>query len=118
VPDLVTFMAYIAATDIAINLRYPTVGETSGSLLRVMAGGVPAIVTDAGWYQELPEGTCLKLPPEADEAALAAALQTLADDVNRRQQIGAAAREYIAQTHRWEDAANAYLAFIRDVLTG
>ncbi len=118
VPDLATFTAYIAATDIAINLRYPTVGETSASLLRVMAGGVPAIVTDAGWYRELPEGTCLKLPPDADEAALAEALQALADDADRRRRIGVAAREYIAQTHRWEDAANAYLAFIRDVLTG
>lgn len=116
VPDLATFAAYIAAADMAINLRYPTVGETSASLLQVMAAGVPAIVTDAGWYHELPEGTCLKLPPDADEAALAEALQTLADDAERRQQIGAAARAYIAQTHRWEDAANAYLAFIRDVL--
>lgn len=117
VPDLATFAEYIAATDIAVNLRQPTVGETSASLLRIMAAGVAAIVTDDGWYAELPEGTCLKLPPEAGEGALAEALHLLANDASCRQQMGAQARAYVAQAHRWEDTASGYLALIQDVLS-
>jgi len=116
VPNLATFAEYIAATDIAVNLRQPTVGETSASLLRIMAAGVAAIVTDEGWYAELPEGTCLKLPPEAGEEALAEALHLLANDASCRQQMGTQARAYVAQAHRWEDTARGYLALIRDVL--
>jgi glycosyltransferase involved in cell wall biosynthesis len=116
VPDLETFAAHIAATDIAVNLRKPTLGETSASLLRVMAGGVAALVTDAGWYAELPDQTCVKVSPDADAEALADAMLALAGDAARRQRIGAQARDYVAQVHRWENVASAYLAFMRDVL--
>jgi glycosyltransferase involved in cell wall biosynthesis len=118
VPDLATFAAYIAATDIAVNLRHPTLGETSASLLRVMAGGVPAVVSDAGWYAELPDEACVKVLPDGGVEALAEALQMLSDDPQRRRSIGVEAREYIARAHRWEDVAAAYLAFIREVLAG
>src|SRR5262252_5547213 len=45
--EISEFQAQIAETDIAINLRERVIGETSGSLCRIMAAGVPAIVPDA-----------------------------------------------------------------------
>ncbi len=44
-----------AASDILVNLRYPTAGETSASLLRLMAAGKPVVVSDAGSFRELPD---------------------------------------------------------------
>jgi len=41
--------------DIAINLRGHTVGETSASLCRLMGIGVPAVVSDIGWFAEIPD---------------------------------------------------------------
>ena len=33
------FVGYLAACDIVLNLRYPTVGESSGTLLRALGAG-------------------------------------------------------------------------------
>ena len=44
------FERRIAATDIALNLRERTVGETSASLCRIMAAGVPAVVFNVGRF--------------------------------------------------------------------
>jgi len=47
----------LADADLAINLRYPTMGEASGSQLRIWSHGLPSLVTKIGWYSELPENT-------------------------------------------------------------
>lgn len=39
---------------LAINLRYPTMGEASGSQLRIWAHGLPSLVSRIGWYAALP----------------------------------------------------------------
>src|SRR5260370_3735398 len=37
------FVGYIAASDIVLNLRYPTVGENSGTLMRALGFGKAAM---------------------------------------------------------------------------
>ena len=49
------FEAAIGACDLCLNLRYPTAGETSASLLRVLAAGRPAVVSDYAQFRELPD---------------------------------------------------------------
>ena len=61
------FVGYMAATDIVLNLRYPTVGESSGSLLRALGLGRAAIVSDVGGFREFPDDVCLKAPVDAAE---------------------------------------------------
>jgi len=56
------FEAAIAACDLCANLRYPTAGETSASLLRVLAVGRPAIVSDYAQFAELDDAAVLKVP--------------------------------------------------------
>ncbi len=56
------FVEYIGACDIVLNLRYPTVGETSGSLQRALGLGKAVIVSDVGSFAELPDEICLKVP--------------------------------------------------------
>ena len=63
VPDLDDFVDWIHTADIVINLRDPTVGETSATALRAMAAGRPLIVFDHGWYHEIPEEAALKIAP-------------------------------------------------------
>ena len=42
--DARTFHAWMAAADVAVNLRHPTGGETSASFLRLLALGKPTLV--------------------------------------------------------------------------
>jgi len=66
-PSIQDFNGYLAACDIVLNLRYPTVGETSGTLLRALGMGKPVVVSDVGAFREFPEGVCLKAPVDAAE---------------------------------------------------
>lgn len=48
------FISLLSSVDLCLALRYPTMGETSAIVMRVMQAGVPVIVSDVGWYSELP----------------------------------------------------------------
>ncbi len=45
-PDL------FAAADVCVELRYPTAGETSAAVLRLMSAGLPTIVTETGAFAD------------------------------------------------------------------
>lgn len=49
------FNAIISKTDLHIALRSPTMGETSAVVTRAMRLGIPSIVSNIGWYSELPD---------------------------------------------------------------
>ena len=55
------FDEYLAISDLVVNLRHPVMGVTSAALLRALAFGKPYIVTDIGWFSELPDSVVLKL---------------------------------------------------------
>lgn len=116
--SLEQFKQSIAATDIAINLRESTVGETSGSLCRIMAAGVPAIISDVGWFSELPGDAVIKIEmDESADAMLTAFLKRLIEDAPLRARIGANARRYALSSHAIERSADAYISFMEDVKT-
>lgn len=106
------FTDWIYTADCIINLRYPTVGETSAIALRALAAGRPLILFDHGWYSELPDSICIKTPP-FDENALVTAMSQLAQQPDKRRLLGEAGSQYIKEHHCPIHVANAYLAFIR-----
>ncbi len=101
----------MAACDAVVLLRRPTMGETSGSAIRALTLGKPLVVSDVGWFAELPDEVALKVPVGGDEEveALAAALERLADP-GVAAAMGAAARDYAAAEHDLEHVALRYAA--------
>ena len=57
-PDFVRHM-FIA--DVALHLRYPHVGGTPYTPIRLMGLGVPTVVTNIEPLAEIPEGCCIKI---------------------------------------------------------
>jgi len=109
------FEAAIAAVDLCLNLRYPTAGETSASLLRVMALGCPAIVSDYAQFAELPDSAALKVPlGDAEAEVLTARLRELLAHPERLREMGAAAREHVRTRHDPEVAAEDVTVAIRE----
>ena len=95
----------MAACDVLVNLRYPTMGETSGSVIRGLSLGKPLVVSDVGWFSELPENAVLKVPVDDHEVdVLTAALAVAADHGG---QLGAAARAYVEREHDVNRVADA-----------
>ena len=115
--SLEEFQRRIHETDIAICLRERSVGATSGSLCRIMAAGVAAIVADVGAFSEFPNDAVVKIDhDEHANALLEAYLKKLIEDRPFREQIGANARAYVLAEHRIEDSARQYLAFLQHVV--
>jgi glycosyltransferase involved in cell wall biosynthesis len=118
----VGFLAYrdfegaIAACDLCLNLRYPSAGETSASLLRVLAVGRPAVVSDYAYSSELPDEVAVKIPlGDGEVEALAAKVGDLVADRERLAAMGEASREYIRSRHDPGRAAAAVVEACREL---
>ncbi len=105
----------LAASDVCVNLRYPTMGETSGMVLRALSCGKAVVVNDVGPFSELPSSVVAKLQVDEREAeTLAAFLARLADDGALRERMGAAAREYVRREHDLATVADRYAAALEE----
>ncbi|OIQ07952.1 D-inositol-3-phosphate glycosyltransferase [Moorella thermoacetica] len=109
--------AYLNCADVCLNLRYPSMGETSGSLIRIMCLGKPAVVSNVGWYSELPDDCAVKINPGNEAEELAIWLRRLALDSGLRSQMGEAARKYVLKEHSPEAFVKGLLNFARSVTT-
>jgi hypothetical protein len=67
-----------------------------------LATGVPVLCSPTGWFRDLREVT--GQPPGATDADLAAGVERLLADGDRRDRLTAAARDY-CHRHRWAEIA-------------
>ncbi len=65
--DLPTLKRYMGAVDIALNLRYPTHGESSGSLHRLLGMGKTVLVSKVGAFDEYPDDIVIKIRVDENE---------------------------------------------------
>ncbi|MBN9386933.1 MAG: glycosyltransferase family 4 protein [Chloroflexi bacterium] len=108
---------YTAAADCCVNLRYPTAGETSASLLRIMGAGRPVLVSRTGAFEELPDDCVIKVDvDDTEEELLLEYLRLLARDPRLAETLGRNARRYVEISSRLGDAAYDYYKFICQVL--
>lgn len=99
----------VAAADVCVNLRYPTAGETSASLLRTMGGGRPVFLTDSGSFREIPDGAAVKIPADAlEEAYIVELFEALARRPGLAAQIGRNARAFVEREHSLTAMVNGY----------
>jgi len=111
--DLPTFLAAMGLCDVAVNLRHPTGGETSGTLMRLLGLGKAVIVSGHGAFAEIPPGCAAPVVPGQGEAEhLFAVLQRLATDPELRRQMGANARRHMAAHHTLAGSARAFADFL------
>jgi len=111
--------ALMAGADVCVTLRHPTMGETSGSVIRAMSLGKPLVVSDVGWFAELPAGVALKIPVDDGETdALAAGLELLVAREDVRAEMGRAALELARREHDLERVADLYAAALEEAAGG
>jgi glycosyltransferase involved in cell wall biosynthesis len=122
--DMNSFFDWIATGNVNVNLRHPTVGETSASVLRALSLGRPVIVFDEGWYSELPDNVCWKVTPMDYDHFL----HVVAEVAGNPTQValkGKNAQKYIKETcdpgkisNLYIHAIDNYLARINDKFVG
>jgi glycosyltransferase involved in cell wall biosynthesis len=109
----------MAGVDVCVNLRQPTMGETSGSVIRSLSLGKPLVVSEVGWFAELPGDVALQVPVGEDEVdALDAALELLVTRADVREQMGGAASELARREHDLDRVADLYAAALEEAAGG
>jgi glycosyltransferase involved in cell wall biosynthesis/SAM-dependent methyltransferase len=113
------FVGYVAACDVVLNLRFPTVGENSGTLMRALGLGKAVVVSEVGSFCELPEGVCLKAPVDAsEEDHLFEYLNLLVSRPEIRRELGARARAWVESECAWPVVARRYAEFLEAMANG
>jgi glycosyltransferase involved in cell wall biosynthesis/SAM-dependent methyltransferase len=113
------FVGYLAACDIVLNLRYPTVGESSGTLLRSLGLGKAVMVSEIGSFQEFPDDVCLKVPVGAgEEDMIFEYLNLLVSRPEAARALGERAKNYVATECNWAVVARQYADFLAAVASG
>src|SRR5579871_6500044 len=111
------FVGYLGACDIVLNLRFPTVGESSGTLLRSLGLGKAVLVSDIGSFAEFPDDVCLKVPPgPGEEDLIFEYLNLLVSRPEVAKELGSRAAAYVKQENSWDRVANLYTSFLRSVV--
>ncbi len=113
------FNGYMAACDVVLNLRYPTVGESSGTLLRALGMGKAVVVSDVGSFREYPDEICLKAPVDSsEEDHLFEYLNLLTSRPEIARDLGARAAAWVSTECSWAVVARRYADFLEAVAQG
>ena len=104
---------WLCAGDIALNLRGPSSGGTSGGIFQAFSVGRPVIASDACEQRELPDSCTIKVPlGEQEVPTLARLLRELAADPERRRRLERAAREFVENECHWSRMAAKYAEYL------
>lgn len=68
--DDVDYFAALFSADVIVNLRNPSMGEASGTLMHALAAAKPAIISDINQYKEFPDRVCWKMGHDENESRL------------------------------------------------
>ncbi len=119
--NIVTFHGFVsdaelekalARSDLAINLRDPTMGEASASQLRIWQHGLPSLVTDTGWYATLPKNTVAQVRRDAELEDIQAHLRGFLMTPERYRELGQNGRLYVEKNHTMEAYVNGLMQLI------
>jgi glycosyltransferase involved in cell wall biosynthesis len=108
------YNAILSRCNLVANLRYPTMGETSFSLIHAMSMGKPCMVTDDAWFAELPDSVVVKVPIHNFDHTLRASIMTLLNNPEALQKTGSNAREYVKKEHSLSDISRSIYQFLTD----
>ncbi len=105
--------AALASAHLALNLRFPTMGEASASQLRIWSHALPSLVSAAGWYASLPADAVAFVRPSSEIEDLHTHFDAFLDDPSRFAEMGRRGRELLEQQHTTEAYAASLLECAR-----
>ncbi len=107
------YQAALELCDIVVNLRYPSMGEASGTLSQALKAGKPVIVSAVNQYLEYPDDICWKLPVGSAEVdTLTGFVRCLLEREDVRQALGRNAATYANEVMNCENIAKLYARII------
>ncbi|MEH2246194.1 glycosyltransferase [Nostoc sp.] len=111
------FERCICISDIVLNLRYPSLGESSAALMKVLSYGKACIISNYQQFVEIPNNVCWKVDiGNLEIPQLVAYLEELMRNPVARKQLGKNAAFFAANYSSYEIAAKLYTKAISKVV--
>lgn len=89
----------VARAHLAVNLRYPTMGETSLTQMQIWEHALPSRVTQTGWYESCPPDVAAFVRPDCEIADLRSHLTTLVRFPERFAAMGEGGLRLLLEQH-------------------
>jgi glycosyltransferase involved in cell wall biosynthesis len=102
----------LASAHLALNLRYPTMGESSFSQLQIWEHALPSLVTPVGWYAELSRDTVAFVRPDQEVSDIKEHLKAFLDDPKKFAQMGRNGRRQLEEQH----SPTRYVQVLKDLV--
>jgi glycosyltransferase involved in cell wall biosynthesis len=99
------YQSWIRTLDYVFDVRYPTCGETSGSLLEAMRAAIPSIVTATGSFNNIPSDAVIRIPPDSIVQGICAAVRLLESRPDLRNNLARNGADYASDTGSLERLA-------------
>lgn len=113
------FQLYMGACDICFNLRYPTQGESSASLHRMLGLGKAVLVTDIGSFAEYPDNVVIKTGYGSSETEeIKEAVRQLMKEPEQLAERQEAAYQYAVRHLDLKKNARIYYEFFQKISDG
>jgi glycosyltransferase involved in cell wall biosynthesis len=95
-----------ARADIVSCLRWPSLEAASASAIEAMLWGKPIIVTDTGFYREIPDDLVAKVSAANEVPDICAVLERLSESSAERASMGARAQQWATATYSAQNYAH------------
>lgn len=102
----------LSIADLAFNLRYPTMGEASGSQLRIWDHSLPSLVTPVGWYGTLSKNEVAFVNPESPISDIRKHLDAFLNNPTYYQEMGKNGRRRLEAEHNPQSFAKMLMDFV------
>lgn len=103
----------LSGAHLAVNLRYPTMGEASMSQLQIWDSAIATMVTPIGWYGEQPEDTVLPVRKDQEETDVHRHLEAFLRDPGQILQTGFRGKQLLQNRHDPAKYAEQILAILK-----
>lgn len=107
--DTTVYKLYLAAADVAVQLRTSSRGETSAAVLDTMNYAVATIVNANGSMDDIPNQMVRKIPDDFTDNELKFELEYLFQNSKEKESLACRAQEFIHTQHAPENCANEYV---------
>lgn len=110
-----TLNRLLEESDLCVNLRWPSRGEASGTLLRAWNASLPTILTRTGFYKSVPLDCALFVDPDSESADLHAILRAFVENPSAAFELGLNGRSRLLAEHSTETYVNRLKGFLEAV---
>jgi len=115
--DEAQYSDYLAITDLAVQLRDQSRGESSAAIMDCLSSQIPVIANSIGAVTEFPHRVIWKISHQDITYELLVAFNTLYSNSSIRNSLGLLGYEYIRKNHQPQDTAKAYQSWIEGSVT-